>query len=86
MGDEYINVSDAFKLVAEPFSGEKRKLKEFCENAESAFELIDPDKYVLFYKYVRTSITGEAKVKLLVRQDADDWASVKAILKLSLFS
>ena len=81
MADEYISVSDAFKLVAEPFSGDKRKLKEFCENVDSAFGLIDPDKYDLFYKYVRTRITGEAKAKLLVRQDADDWASVKAILK-----
>ncbi|PNF23780.1 hypothetical protein B7P43_G16801 [Cryptotermes secundus] len=81
MADEYICVSDAFKLVAEPFSGDKRKLKEFCENVDAAFGLINPDKYDLFYKYVRTRITGEAKAKLLVRQDADDWASVKAILK-----
>ncbi|PNF20391.1 hypothetical protein B7P43_G09709 [Cryptotermes secundus] len=81
MADEYISVSDAFKLVAEPFSGDKRKLKEFCENVDAAFGLINPDKYDLFYKYVRTRITGEAKAKLLVRQDADDWASVKAILK-----
>jgi hypothetical protein len=66
MGDEYISVSDAFKLVAEPFRGYKRKLKEFCENVESAFELIDPDKYDLFYKYVRMCITGKAKAKLLV--------------------
>ncbi|PNF39993.1 hypothetical protein B7P43_G15585 [Cryptotermes secundus] len=81
MADEYISVSDAFKLVAEPFSGDIRKLKEFCENVDAAFGLINPDKYDLFYKYVRTRITGEAKAKLLVRQDADDWASVKAILK-----
>jgi hypothetical protein len=46
-----------------------------------SFELIDPDKYDLFYKYVRTRITGEAKAKLLVRKDADDWDSVKAVLK-----
>lgn len=26
-------------------------------------------------------ITREAKAKLLVRQDANDWASVKAVLK-----
>jgi hypothetical protein len=81
MGDEYISVSDASKLVAEPFSLDKRKIKEFCENVQSTFELIYPYKYVLFYKYVRTRITDEAKAKLLVRQDADDWASVKAVLK-----
>jgi hypothetical protein len=81
MADEYTSVSDAFRLVAEPFSGDKRKLKEFCENVEAAFGLIDPDKYDLFYKYIRTCITGEAKAKLLVRQDADDLAGVKAVLK-----
>jgi hypothetical protein len=58
-----------------------RKLKEFCKNVEAAFGLTDADKYDLFYKYVRTRITSEAKAKLLVRQDADDWASVKAVLK-----
>jgi hypothetical protein len=50
MADEYISVSDALNLVAEPYSGEKRKLKEFCENVAAAFELIDPGKYNLFYK------------------------------------
>jgi hypothetical protein len=38
-------------------------------------------QYDLLYKYVRTRITGEAKAKLLVRQDVDDWDSVKAVLK-----
>jgi hypothetical protein len=68
-------------LIDEPFSGDKRKSKEFCDNVEAAFGLIDPDKYDLFYKYVRTRITGETKAKLLVRQDADDWASIRAVLK-----
>jgi hypothetical protein len=31
-------------MVAEPFTGEKRKLR-VCENAEAAFGLIDPEKY-----------------------------------------
>jgi hypothetical protein len=68
-------------LIAEPFSGDKRKLKGFCENVEAAFGLIDANKNDLFYKYVRIRITGEAKARLLVRLDADDWASVKAVLK-----
>ena len=82
MADGYLSVSDAFKLIAERFSGDKLKLKEFCENIEAAFELTDPDKHDLFYKYVRTRITGEARAKLLVRQDADDWTSVKGIMLL----
>jgi hypothetical protein len=81
MAEEHLSVNAAFQLMVEPFSGDKRKLKEFCENVEAAYELIDPDKYDLFYKYVCTRITGEARAKLLVRQDADDWASVKAVLK-----
>jgi hypothetical protein len=81
MADEYLSVNDAFKLIAEPFSGDKRKLKEFCENVEAAYELIDPDKYDLFYEYVLTRVTGEARAKLLVRQDADVWTSVKAVLE-----
>jgi hypothetical protein len=58
-----VSVSDAFKLVTAEFSGDKRKLKEFCENIEADFGLIDPDKYDLFYKYVRTRITGEMKAR-----------------------
>jgi hypothetical protein len=78
MTDEHLSVNDAFKLIAEPFSGDKRKLKEFCENVEASY---DPNKYDLFYKYVRTRTAGEARAKLLVRQDADDWDSVKNVLK-----
>jgi hypothetical protein len=81
MANEYINVSVAFKLIAEPFNGDRRKLKEFCKNVELAFGLTDGEKYDLFYKYVRTRITREAKAELRIRQDADDWASVKAVLK-----
>jgi hypothetical protein len=48
MADDYASVSDAFRLVAEPFSDDKRKLKEFCENVEAAFGLIDPDNMIYF--------------------------------------
>jgi hypothetical protein len=68
-------------LINEPFNGDKRKSKEFCENVKAAFELIDADKYDLFFKYVRTRITDEAKAKLLVRQNAFVWASVRAVLQ-----
>jgi hypothetical protein len=34
------------KLIAEQFSGDKRVLKEFCENVEAAYELIDLDKKI----------------------------------------
>jgi hypothetical protein len=81
MADEYLSVNYTFKSIAESFSGDKRKLKEFCENVEAAYELIDPDKRDLFYKYVRTRVTGEARAKLMARQDAYDRASDKVVFK-----
>jgi hypothetical protein len=61
-------------LVAELFRADKRKLTGFCENVEAAFGLKDPDKYNLFYKYIRMHITGKAMTKLhvLFLQDAED--------------
>jgi hypothetical protein len=55
-----------FKLTAEPFSGDKRRLKEFCENVEAGFELSQPDQYE------RNRISDEAKAKQLAGRGADD--------------
>ena len=30
------------KLIAHPFDGDKRKLREFIENVDVVFELVDP--------------------------------------------
>jgi hypothetical protein len=48
--------------------------------SEQPIELIDPDKYDLFYKYVRRRTTGEATGKLFVGQAAAAWVSVKAVM------
>jgi hypothetical protein len=46
---------------------------KFCEKFKVTYELIDPDKYDLYYKYLPVHLTGEARANLLVKQDADDW-------------
>jgi hypothetical protein len=76
MANEYMSVTDAFKLIANLFNGGRRKLSK---NVEAAFGLTDAEKHYLFYKYVCMCVT-RSKGKILVQQDYD-WASVKAVLK-----
>ena len=54
------------KLIAEPFSGDKRKLTVFGENFEAAYDLIDPDKYDLLqvFSHVRNR-QDESKINRL---------------------
>jgi hypothetical protein len=33
------------KLITPPFDGDKKRLKEFVENVDVAFELVDPRKH-----------------------------------------
>jgi hypothetical protein len=41
----YCRVAEAMKLITQPFDGDKRKLKEFIENVDVVFELVDPRKH-----------------------------------------
>ena len=61
----YCSISDAMKLINQPFVGDKRKLKEFVDNVTTAFELANPNEHDLLLKFVKTKITGEARSKLL---------------------
>jgi hypothetical protein len=38
----YCSVTEAMKLITQPFDGDKKKLKEFVENVDVAFEIVDP--------------------------------------------
>ena len=38
----YYSISDAMKLINQPFDGDKRKLNEFVDNVTTAFELVNP--------------------------------------------
>jgi len=48
--DRYCSISDAMKLINQPFDGDKRKLKEFVDNVTTAFELVNPNKHDLLLK------------------------------------
>jgi hypothetical protein len=67
MEGKYCSISEAMKLINQPFNGDKRKLKEFIDNVSTAFELVRPEQHDLLLKSVKTKITGEARSKLLVR-------------------
>jgi hypothetical protein len=72
---------DAIKLIASPFEGDKKKLKEFIENADVAFELVNPVEHGKLLKFVKAKITGEARAKLMVRDESNSWEQVRAILE-----
>jgi hypothetical protein len=69
------------KLIAHPFDGDKGKLREFIENVDVVFELVDPNKHDVLLKFVKAKITGDARSKLMVRDLTHSWELVKAILE-----
>ena len=79
--DRFCSISDAMKLINQPFDGDKKKLKEFVDNVTTAFELVNPGNHDLLLKFVKTKITGEARSKLLVRDLTSTWREVKQILE-----
>jgi hypothetical protein len=79
--EQYCSISEAMKLVSVPFDGDRRKLKEFIDNVNTAFELVKPEQHSLLLKFVKTRITGDAKSKLLVRDLSSTWREVKQILE-----
>jgi hypothetical protein len=78
---EYISVVQAVKLIHRDFDGNPKYLREFCEGVESARQVVHPTKYPLLLKFIESKITGEAKVRLLVRTERNSWEQVKAILE-----
>jgi hypothetical protein len=55
------------KLITHPFDGDKKRLREFIENVDVAFEIVHPHKHEILLKFVKKKITGDARSKLLVR-------------------
>jgi len=37
----FCSIAEAMKLITHPFDGDKRKLREFIENVDVVFELVD---------------------------------------------
>ena len=77
----YCSVAEAMKLIAQPFDGNKRKLREFVENVDVAFELVHPSKHEILLKFVKTKITGDARSKLIVIDLTHTWELVRGILE-----
>jgi len=77
----YCSTGEAMKLIAHPFDGDKRKLREFIENVDVVFELVDPNKHDISLKFMKAKITGDARSKLMVRDLTHSWELVKAILE-----
>jgi hypothetical protein len=77
----YCSVAEAIKLITHPFDGDKKRLHEFIQNVDVAFELVHPRKHEILLKFVKTKITGDVRSKLLVRDLTHSWALVKGILE-----
>ena len=78
---QYCSIGEAMKLIVHPFDGDERKLREFIENVDVVFELVDPSKYDILLKFVKAKITGDARSKLMVRDLTHSWELVRAILE-----
>jgi DNA polymerase/3'-5' exonuclease PolX len=77
----HCSVAEATKLISHSFDGDKRRLREFIQNVDVAFELVHPNKHEVLLKFVKTKITGDARSKLMVRDLTHTWALVKRILE-----
>jgi len=77
----YISVPKAVWLIPKPFKGNPLELREFIQNVEATYEVIDPSDYSLLLKFVCANIGGEAKTKLLSRTHLYTWEQVKAVLE-----
>ena len=44
----YCSIGEAMKLITHPFDGDKKKLREFIENIDVVFVLVDPGKHEVF--------------------------------------
>jgi hypothetical protein len=45
---QYCSIGEAMKLIAYPFDGDKRKLREFIENVDVVFELVGQTNTIFF--------------------------------------
>jgi hypothetical protein len=78
---QYCIIGQAMKLIAHPFDDDKRNLREFIENVDVVFELVDPSKHEVLLKFVKAKIKGDARSKLMVRELTHSWELVRAILE-----
>jgi len=53
------------QLISKHFTGNPVELREFIQNVEAAYEVVEPAYYSFLFKFVCAKIGGEAKTKLL---------------------
>ena len=68
-------------LIPKQFIGYPVELREFSQNMEAAYEVVEPSHYSLQCKFVCANIGGEAKTKLLARTHMNNWQQAKAVLE-----
>ncbi|KAJ8886559.1 hypothetical protein PR048_012771 [Dryococelus australis] len=81
VGDQYISVTSAVKLIAQLFEGSKWKLREFLDNIDADFDLEHPDKHSVLLKFVKSKIVKDAKSKILARERTEAWEDVIEIVE-----
>jgi hypothetical protein len=77
----YCSVAEVMKLITHPFDGYKKRLREFIENADVAFELVNNRKHEILLEFFKRKITGDARSKQIVRDLTHTWALVKGSLE-----
>jgi len=77
----YISVPKAMQLIPKSFTGNPVELREFIQNVEAAYEVVEPLNYSLLFKFVCAKIGGEAKAKILARTHVNNWEQAKAVLE-----
>jgi hypothetical protein len=76
----HISVSKAAQFIPKSFTRNPAELREFMQNVEAAYEIVEPLDYSLLFKFVCAKVGG-AKTKLLARTHVNNWEQVKAVLE-----
>ena len=79
--DRYKTVPQAIQLIAKLLDGNPAELREFIQNVESTYEVVDPLDYELLFKFVCAKVAGEAQAKLLARTHLYNWEQARAVLE-----
>jgi hypothetical protein len=74
-------VPKAVQLIPKSFTGNSAELREFIQNVEAAYEVVEPLHYLLLFKFVCAKIGGEEKTISLARTHVDNWEQAKAVLQ-----
>ena len=73
--NRYISVPKAMQLIPKQFTGNPAELREFIQNVEAAYEVVEAANYILLFKFVCAKIGGEA------RTHVNNWEQAKAVLE-----